>query len=122
MNELSLAHSLLKDLQDESRKHGVSTISRVHVKMGSLCTVIPEELAIAFRAASEGTMAEGAELNIGVEAAKARCDRCNIEFAVDMIKATVFTCPQCGGKEGKILSGEELEITLVRGKMHGFHP
>ncbi len=122
MNELSLAYSLLKDLQDESKKHGISTISRIHVKMGSLCTVIPEELAVAFRAASEGTMAEGAELNIGVAATRARCARCNIEFAVDMIKATVFTCPHCGGKEGKIVSGEELEITLVRGKMPSFHP
>ncbi len=122
MNGLSLAHSLLKDLQNESKKHGVSTISRIHVRMGSHCTVIPEELVVAFRAASEGTMAEGAELNIGVVAARAQCDRCNIEFGVDRIKATVFTCPQCGGKEGKIASGEELEITLVRGKMPSFHP
>lgn len=118
MNETSLVHGLLEDIQRESRKHGVSRISRVHLRMGSHCDMVPEVLASAFKNASEGTMAEGAELNIGVIAPKARCDSCDIEFAVDMIKAPVFTCPQCGGKAGKLVSGKELEIALVRGKMH----
>ena len=118
MNETSLVHGLLEDIQRESRKHGVSRISRIHLRMGSHCDMVPELLASAFKDASEGTMAEGAELNIGVVAPKARCDGCDIEFAVDMIKAPVFTCPQCGGKAGNLVSGKELEIALVRGKMH----
>jgi hydrogenase nickel incorporation protein HypA/HybF len=114
MNEQSMVHGLLEDIQKESKKHGVSRISRIHLRMGSHCPMVPEEVLSAFKDASEGTMAEGAELNIG---AKARCDNCDIEFAVDMIKATVFTCPQCGGKAGKLVSGKELEVALLRGKM-----
>lgn len=117
MNETSLVHGLLKDIQEESKKHGVSSISRIHLRVGSDCPIVPEDLASAFRDASEGTMAEGAELNIGMAAAKARCDSCDIEFSVDMIQAAVFTCPQCGGKAGKLVSGKGLEVALVRGKM-----
>jgi hydrogenase nickel incorporation protein HypA/HybF len=117
MNETSVAHGLLDDIQKESKRHGVSRISRVHVRMGRDCSIVPEELASAFKDASEGTMAEGAELNIGVVGSKARCDTCDIEFAVDLIKATVFTCPQCGGKAGKLISGKGLEVALLRGKM-----
>jgi hydrogenase nickel incorporation protein HypA/HybF len=114
MNELSVAHGLLKDLQQESKKHGVSRISRVHVRIGSLCSIAPEALTFAFEAASEGTVAEGAKLNIGVVPARGRCDKCDIDFDVDMDTSVLF-CPQCGGKAGELISGRELEIALFRG-------
>lgn len=116
MNEYAIAHGLLEDLQHESRKHGVSHISRVHVKIGSLCGITPEALTFAFEAASEGTVAEGAELNIvGVVPAKGRCHQCGIEFDMAM-DTSMLVCPQCGGIVGEVISGKELEIALVRGK------
>ena len=113
MNELAIARGLLKELKHESKKHGVSRVSRVHVRIGSLYTIVPEALASAFTTASEGTVAEGAELNIGVVPATGRCDRCNIDFDVDMI--SMFLCPQCGGVAAELTSGRELEIALFRG-------
>jgi hydrogenase nickel incorporation protein HypA/HybF len=114
MNELSIAHGLLKDIQQESKKHGLSRVSRVHVRIGSLCSIVPEALTFAFEAASEGTVAEGAKLNIGVVPARGRCDKCDIDFDVDL-GTSVFLCPQCGGNVGKLISGKELEIALFRG-------
>ena len=115
MNEFSIAHGLLKDLQDESKKHGVSHVSRVHIRIGSLCGIVPEALTFAFEAASEGTVAEGAELNIGVVPARGRCNKCNIDFDVDDDPST-FLCPQCGGIAAELISGRELEIALFRGR------
>jgi len=114
MNELSIVHGLLKDLQDESKKHGVSRVSRVHIRIGSLCTIVPEALTFAFETASEGTVAEGAELNVGVVPARGRCDKCNIEFDVDT-DTSVFVCPQCGRTAAELISGREVEIALFRG-------
>ena len=114
MNELSVAYRLLKDLQQESERHGVSRVSRVSVRMGSLCTVAPEALTIAFEAASEGTVAEGAELNIGIVPAKGRCEKCNIDFDVET-DTSMFLCPQCGGTVRELISGRELDIALFRG-------
>ena len=118
MNELSIAHGLLKDLQHESKKHGVSRVSRVHVRIGSLCTVVPEALTLFFDAVSEGTVAEGAELSIGVVPARGRCDKCNIDFDVDM-DTSMFLCPQCGGISAELISGREVEIALFRGRSEG---
>jgi len=114
MNELSIAHGLLKNLQQESKKHGLSRVSRVHIRIGSLCSIAPEALTFAFEAASEGTVAEGAELNIGVVPARGRCDKCDIDFDVDM-DTSVFLCPHCGGNAGELICGRELEIALFRG-------
>jgi hydrogenase nickel incorporation protein HypA/HybF len=114
MNELSIAYGLLKDLQEESEKHRVSRVSRVHIRMGCLCTIVPEALTIAFEAASEGTVAEGAELNIAVVPARVRCDTCNTDFDVDR-DTSVFICPQCGGIAAELISGREFEIALFRG-------
>lgn len=114
MNELSIAYGLLKDLQHESEKHGVSRVSRVHVRIGRLCTIVPEVLTFAFETASEGTVAEGAELSIAVVPARGRCDKCNIDFDVET-DTSVFFCPQCGGIAAELISGRELEIALFRG-------
>ena len=114
MNELSIAHGLLKDLQHEIKKHGVSRVSRVHIRIGSLCTIVPEALTFAFETASEGTVAEGAELNVGVVPARGRCDKCNIDFDVNT-DTSVFVCPQCGGIAAELISGKEVEIALFRG-------
>ena len=89
-------------------------MSRVHVRMGSLCTVVPEDLTCAFEAASQGTVAEGAELKIGIVPAKKRCGECQIDFEVEA-ETTKSLCPQCGGMAHKLISGTELDITLFRG-------
>jgi hydrogenase nickel incorporation protein HypA/HybF len=115
MNELSVAHGLLQDLQHESEKHGVSRISRVHVRIGSLCTIVPEALTLFFEAVSLGTVAEGAELKIGVVPARGRCDKCGRNFDVDM-DASIVACPQCGGIAAELISGREVEIALFKGR------
>ncbi len=114
MNELSIAYDLLKDLQQESKRHGVSRVNRVHVRMGSLCAVAPDALTIAFEAASEGTVAEGAELNIAIVPAKGRCEKCNMDFRVEM-DTSMFLCPRCGDIVHDLISGRELDIALFRG-------
>jgi hydrogenase nickel incorporation protein HypA/HybF len=115
MNEVSVAQGLLKDLQQESKRHGVSHVSRVHVRIGSLRNIAPEALTFAFEEVSEGTVAEGAELNIGVVPAKGRCDKCDIDFDVKTDNPG-FPCPQCGGMGGQLISGKELEIAVFRGR------
>ena len=115
MNEISVAHGLLKDLQKESKRHGVAHISRVHVRIGSLRNIVPEELSFAFAEASAGTVAEGAELNIGIVPARGRCGKCNIDFDVET-KNSGFPCPSCGGMTEGLVCGDELKIALFRGR------
>jgi hydrogenase nickel incorporation protein HypA/HybF len=110
MHELSIAQSLLKIVEDESKKHGVSQVTKVHVRIGTLSAIVPEALAFSFNTISEKTIAEGAGLDIEVIPARGRCQGCNINFEVG---GFLFFCPKCGGVAGEIVSGKELEVTYI---------
>ena len=110
MHEVSIAQGLMKILEDETNKHDVSRVTRVHLRIGELSTCVPDALTFAFEVVSEGTVAEGAELKIEVVPARGRCEKCDIEFDVD---STMFLCPQCGGIAAEIVSGKELDIAEI---------
>jgi hydrogenase nickel incorporation protein HypA/HybF len=110
MHELSIAQSLLDIVEDEGRKHGVSRVTRVCIRIGTLSAIVPEALAFSFKVITARTIAEGAGLDIEVVPARARCHHCKADFQVE---SAFFLCPQCGALASEILSGKELEITHI---------
>ncbi|MBW2108965.1 MAG: hydrogenase maturation nickel metallochaperone HypA [Deltaproteobacteria bacterium] len=116
MNAVTAASGLLRALEDESRKHHVACVSKVHVKMGTLCGIRPEDLKGAFRILSEGTVADGAEMKIGVAPAEARCRHCGGLVGVTSREEHVFLCAECGKPVEKPASGHQVEVSLIRGK------
>jgi len=110
MHELSIAQSLLEIIEDESKRHGVSRVTRVAVKIGTLSTIVPEALTFSFEVITAQTVAEGADLDIEVVPARGRCENCSIDFDVDR---SFFLCPECGGVASEIISGKELEISHI---------
>jgi hydrogenase nickel incorporation protein HypA/HybF len=110
MHELSIAQSLLGIVEDESKKHGASRVTRVCIRVGALSAIVPESLTFSFEVLSEKTIAEGAGLDIEIVPARGKCRACNIEFEVD---GFLSFCPECGGVVGEIVSGKELEISHI---------
>jgi hydrogenase nickel incorporation protein HypA/HybF len=110
MHELSIAQSLLEIIEDESKRYGVSRVTRVGVKIGTLSTIVPEALTFSFEVITAQTVAEGADLDIEVMPARGRCENCSIDFDVDRF---FFLCPECGGVASEIISGKELEISHI---------
>ncbi|MDY6988176.1 MAG: hydrogenase maturation nickel metallochaperone HypA [Thermodesulfobacteriota bacterium] len=110
MHELSIAQSLLEIVQDECDKHGVSKVTRVCIRIGTLSTIVPEALTFSFEVITEKTIAEGAALDIQIVPAMGRCPTCKIDFEIDRAS---FLCPECGGMASEIISGQELEIAHI---------
>jgi hydrogenase nickel incorporation protein HypA/HybF len=110
MHEVSIAQSLLAIVQDESKKHGITRVTRVCVRIGSLSAIVPEALTFSFDVISERTIADGAELDIEVVPARGRCHNCSTGFEVDSF---FFLCPECGRIASEIISGKELQITHI---------
>ena len=52
MHEVSIAQGLMKILEDETNKHDVSRVTRVHLRIGELSTCVPDALTFAFEAVS----------------------------------------------------------------------
>lgn len=105
-----MAQGVLKIIQDEVERHGVSKVTTVHVRVGQLTNLVPDALLFAFDSIKEGTVAEGATLEIQTVPAVGRCHECDIEFNVEDM---MFFCPQCDGIASEIVSGKELEVSEI---------
>ncbi|NVL89923.1 MAG: hydrogenase maturation nickel metallochaperone HypA [Desulfobacterales bacterium] len=113
MHELAVAESLLKIVRDEGKKHGLSKVNQVRLRIGKLSTIVPEALSFSFEVISRGTLADGAELVMEVVPVRAHCRDCEIDFEADGL---FFLCPQCKGALIALVSGKELEIADIEGE------
>ena len=113
MHELAVAESLLKIIQDESKKHGLLRVNQVRLRIGELSTIVPSALSFSFEVISQGTLAEGAHLAMEMVPVTGHCQDCDADFEIDNY---LFLCPQCGGAIIMLVSGKELEIVDIEGE------
>ena len=66
MHELSLLADLLRKIESVARLEQASAVTRVTVSIGALCHLSPSHLRDHFARAVQGTIVEGARLNIEV--------------------------------------------------------
>jgi hydrogenase nickel incorporation protein HypA/HybF len=81
-------------------------VTRIVLEIGRLTAVLPDAVRFCFELASEGTLAEGAELEIVEVPGRARCRGCDGELQLDR----PFGRCACGGSDLEWLAGEELTI------------
>jgi len=107
MHEMSIAQSVLDIILQESRNHEVNRVLSVALKVGKLSAVETESLRFCFGLVSQGTVVEGARLDIERVQVTCRCRDCGAEFEVEEL---VFSCPLCGRPGVEMLSGRELSV------------
>ncbi len=81
-------------------------MSRVRVRVGRLCAVVPDSMLFCFELVTEGTVMEGALLEIDEEDARAHCNSCDREF---VMPDAILLCP-CGSADVEVLTGRDLRI------------
>lgn len=106
MHELAIAEGILDALKGQVK----GKITSVKLRIGEMSGVVPEALRFSFQIASEGTIAEGAILDIEHVPLTARCADCSETFH---IKNYSFECSRCGGGNFKVVGGRELIIEEV---------
>ena len=110
MHEVSIADSCLKLAFERARDAGGKRITRLSLRIGRLSGVVPEALSFAFECLTEGTMAQGATVDIEDVAVVARCPDCVREFEpTDM----VFACPDCDRLSPEIVHGREMQLVSL---------
>jgi hydrogenase nickel incorporation protein HypA/HybF len=107
MHEMSIAQSLLEIILQESQAHQVMRVLSVALQVGELSAVETESLRFCFDLVTQGTLAEGARLEIERIMVTCRCRECNQEFPVEELQ---FVCPSCASGDLDILSGRELRV------------
>jgi hydrogenase nickel incorporation protein HypA/HybF len=103
MHELGIARNVVAIVGEVAKGRRVR---RVTLDVGKLSGVMADAIAFCFETVAQGTVLEGATLEIRPIEARARCDACGAEFVTE----TLFAPCACGSSRVTRLQGEELNI------------
>ena len=110
MHEMSIAVSLVEQLQRVAAEHRATRITAVEVECGVLQQIVPEALELAFTAAAVDTVAQGATLNIVAQRLVVRCRSCGTEFAAEIDD---YLCPRCQTADVAVVTGRDIVLKSV---------
>ncbi len=107
MHELSVAESIWKVINDEMEKNGWKKLLSVKIVIGELSGVVPDALEFYLNLLKEDMHQEDVVFHFEYVPVKFQCTECGHTFTVDR---PIFTCPQCGSTDVKMISGNEFYI------------
>lgn len=110
MHELGLIASVMEVVEDSARAAGATAVTRISLVVGVMTEAVPESLQFAFEALSEGTIAEGAELQVEVVGCRSKCSNCGAEYEHSRFH---LACPECGSYSTQLLAGRDLYIDSI---------
>jgi hydrogenase nickel incorporation protein HypA/HybF len=103
MHELSLTQSIVEIVSEQAKG---AKVLEVTLEVGQFAAVVPAALRFCFEVVAQGTVAEGARLEIIEIPGRGRCNTCGSEIAWRDI---VARCP-CGSADLMQTAGDELNI------------
>ncbi|MGB6132609.1 MAG: hydrogenase maturation nickel metallochaperone HypA [Acidobacteriaceae bacterium] len=109
MHELSIALSMMEQMEQQALKHG-GAVRSVLVRIGDMSGVDCEALRFAWQIAREGTPFTRTELEIEKVPLLVRCSQCGETHEAQMF---AIACPRCVTPEQEIVTGRELELRSV---------
>lgn len=113
MHELSIMENVVDIVREDAQKRGISRIARIRLIIGRMTMVMPDSMQFAFEVLSQDELfSPGAELEIEIREARARCADCENEST---IPEHCFNCPHCQSFNLEYLQGHELNIDFYEG-------
>jgi hydrogenase nickel incorporation protein HypA/HybF len=111
VHELSIAESLIEQVEAAVRADGAARVTVVRLRIGALAAVDADALRFGFDVAAAGTLLEGAALEIDSVPVVVYCPACDAEGELATIQS--FRCPRCGRLTADVRAGRELLIDSV---------
>jgi hydrogenase nickel incorporation protein HypA/HybF len=108
MHELGIAGAVLRAVE---RRAAGRRVRRARVRAGALLHISAPALNQAFVTVSDGTVADGAHLDVVIEPARIGCRSCGRTTTSDRMLAI---CPGCGGTHMDLQSGDGLVLEAVQ--------
>lgn len=103
MHEMALTQSVVETVCEHAAGRRVHSVK---VEIGALCAVVADAMAFCFELATEGTVADGARLDVDIRPGAARCRSCAGHFELN---DPILLCP-CGSADVEVLDGRDLKI------------
>jgi hydrogenase nickel incorporation protein HypA/HybF len=103
MHELGIAQEIIAIVVEHA---GAARVTRVVLEIGRHALILPDSIRFCFDLCSEGTVAQGAQLEIREVPARALCRACGEEVILEQ----PFGLCACGGGDLQWLTGDEIKI------------
>ncbi len=107
MHEMSLCEGILQVLEDNAKTQGYTRVKTVWLEIGGLAGVELEAMRFSFDVVTNGTLANGANLQIMELPGVAWCMQCSKTVTVNQ---RFDSCPDCGSYQLQVTGGEEMKI------------
>jgi hydrogenase nickel incorporation protein HypA/HybF len=108
LHEYSIVASLLGRVEETLQSYKVTSVRRLHLRIGELSGIEPELLRTAYDMCRVGTPCEQADLEVHAVAARWVCRNCNAEPA----RGGRLACPSCGGRVA-LAEGDEIVLDRI---------
>lgn len=111
MHEVSIMEQTMQIALESAREQDAIAIHGVKMRVGVGSGVVPEALQFAFDVVTQGTMAEGANLEIETVPITCRCAGCGLEF--QPFDPFFYQCPGCGQLSSTLTAGRDVELASL---------
>ncbi|WP_080801713.1 hydrogenase maturation nickel metallochaperone HypA [Arabiibacter massiliensis] len=110
MHELGIMTGVMDAVTASAEQAGATRVLKVSLSVGEMTEAIADALEFAFEVLTDGTLCEGAELEITMVRPKSRCLECGAEYEHDRFH---MLCPECGSFATELIAGRELQIDSI---------
>lgn len=107
MHELPVTQSICDIAVREAERIHAKKVCSITIKMGDYSDYVPEIVQEYFNLVSEGTLAEGAQIQVERVPATLYCRDCGVTSPVEHFR---MRCPLCGGGRTELKTGREFYV------------
>jgi len=107
VHEMGFAKIIIDEVNKLAKEKDAKKVTAVKIIMGELLLINPEQLNFWFKALTQGTIIEGAKLDISFVKPKIICTICGKNY-----NQPIGLCEECGGFV-KVEGGKEIVIEKV---------
>jgi hydrogenase nickel incorporation protein HypA/HybF len=110
MHEMALAEGIVQIVESTAHANRASAVRAVWLELGALSHVERDALRFSFDAATRGTVAEGARLEIVTTPGRAWCMPCGDAVELERLGEP---CPRCGSYQLQVTEGDEMRVKEI---------
>ena len=107
MHELSLADSMIREIEEIIKKENAEKVFSITVEMGKFSGVEREPFEFAFPLVAEGTPVEGSKLIIEEVQGIVKCSDCQADTVLDVL---FIKCGKCNSQNVRFIKGKDFLI------------
>lgn len=113
MHEMALVRDIVDTVLEEAARVQADHVREVRLTIGKGRDIVFDLFETLFRHLVEGTVAEGAVLDIRETPTMSRCLDCSMIYPVDFRDCRTWRCPRCGSERYAMHSGREFMVDQI---------